>query len=179
VFQSCRIKTVVFIEDFFDNTPTLVETFLLWQCYEESAEVFELARNETERRKSGKSRHSGTGLYSSKIKCGCCGSWYGSIVWHNSSKYKRTIYQCNHKFGEKCTTPHLTEEQIQTAFISAANKLITDKDSIISDFRLLEKQHGLIIEFDSGLWCSLVDFASVRTDGKIEFTFRNGAIIEA
>jgi IS30 family transposase len=41
----------------------------------------------------------------------------------------------------------------------------------------LEKQDGLITEFDTELWCSLVDFATVKTDGEIEFTFKNGTTI--
>jgi DNA invertase Pin-like site-specific DNA recombinase len=106
-----------------------------------STEVFELTQIELERRKSGDNRHSGMSIFASKIKCGCCGSWYGSKIWHSNSKYKRTIYQCNHKFknGEKCTTPHLYEEQIKTAFITAVNKLISDKKRIISDFLECEK----------------------------------------
>jgi hypothetical protein len=232
-----------------------------------STEVFELTQIEIERRKSGNNRHSGMGIFASKIKCGCCESWYGSKVWHSNSKYKRTIYQCNHKFknGEKCTTPHLYEEQIQTAFITAVNKLISDKKRIIADFRDcekvifnmteienereklsselsvtadliqkiisenarialdqteyqkrydglverfestklrlseveeqlsqkrsrkeifrkfisdLEKQDGLISEFDSYLWCSLVDFVTVDKDGKLTFTFKNKVTIE-
>jgi len=42
---------------------------------------------------------SGVGLFSSKIKCGECGLWYGSKVWHSTDKYKKTIYRCNHKYG--------------------------------------------------------------------------------
>jgi len=231
-----------------------------------SAEVYELAQIELDRRKSGENRHSGSGLFASRIKCGCCGSWFGAKTWHSNTKYKRTIYQCNAKFknGEKCVTPHLTEEQIKTAFISAANKLIADKSSIIADFREfetvlfdmtdldkehddlstdltitaeliqkciaenarvaldqveyqkrynglverfeaakvrfeevdeqisqkrsrkevfqrfiadLENQNEVITEFDVSLWCSLVDFATIGTDGKTTFTFKNGMTI--
>ncbi|MCL2672151.1 MAG: zinc ribbon domain-containing protein, partial [Clostridiales bacterium] len=230
--------------------------------------VYELAQIELERRKTGDNRHSGSGLFASRIKCGCCGSWFGSKVWHSNTKYKRTIYQCNAKFknGEKCTTPHLTEEEIKSAFISAANKLIADKQSIVADFREfetvlfdmadlnkehgdlstdlavtaeliqkciaenarvaldqaeyqkrydglvgrfettkarlaevdeqisqkrsrkevfrrfiadLEKQDGVLTDFDNSLWCSLVDFATVGSNGKTDFTFKNGLTITA
>ena len=99
-----------------------------------SPDVFEQVQRELERRKQGKGRHSGVHLFSGKIKCGQCGEWYGSKVWHSNSKYRRVIWQCNHKFDgdEKCTTPHLTEEDIKTMFVSAVNQLITQKDAIIT-----------------------------------------------
>ncbi|GHU74336.1 serine recombinase [Clostridia bacterium] len=102
--------------------------------------VFEMVQLELLRRQSGENRHSGVSIFSSKLKCGCCGGWYGSKVWHSTSKYRRVIWQCNHKFknDEKCETPHLTEESIKSAFISAANKLLSDKTEIIANFRDLQ-----------------------------------------
>ena len=78
-------------------------------------EVFELVQQELERRKNSRGRHSGVHLFSGKIRCGQCGEWYGSKVWHSNSKYRRVIWQCNHKYdGEKkCSTPHLTEDEIK------------------------------------------------------------------
>jgi DNA invertase Pin-like site-specific DNA recombinase len=229
-----------------------------------STEVYELVQIEFKRRKGTQIKHSGTGIFASRIKCGCCGSWYGAKIWHSTDKYKRIVHQCNRKFQNGCTTPHLTEEQIQTAFVTAANMLIADKKSIISDFRLieealfdiselekmrsdylsevmvtleliqksvaenartaldqteyhkrydtlverletaksnlaeteekisdkrsrreifrkfisdLEKQDRFLTEFDSGLWTSLVDFMTVKPEGKIEITFKNGITI--
>ena len=99
-----------------------------------SPEVFEQVQRELEHRKTDQGRCSCVHLFSGKIKCGQCGEWYGSKVWHSNSKYRRVIWQCNHKFDgdEKCTTPNLTEDEIKTMFISAVNKLITRKDKIIS-----------------------------------------------
>ena len=39
-------------------------------------------------------------------------------------------------------------------------------------------QDGLITEFESGFWSALVDFVTVKTDGKITVTFRDGSGIE-
>ena len=82
-------------------------------------------------RKTGKNRQSSVSIFSSKVKCGCCGSWYGPKVWHSNDKYRRVIWQCNHKFeGKKCTTPTLTEDELKEIFLRAANQVIDAKDGI-------------------------------------------------
>jgi hypothetical protein len=98
--------------------------------------VFEMVQHEMARRQKGKNRHSGVGLFSSRIKCGDCGSWYGSKVWHSTDKYRRTVWQCNHKFGgdKKCSTPHFDEDSLKRLFVSAVNKLLADKDEIVANF---------------------------------------------
>lgn len=85
---------------------------------------------------SGKNRNSCVSIFSSKIKCGDCGSWYGSKVWHSNDKYRKVIWQCNHKFdgGEKCSTPHLDEETIKQLFIKALNIINDEKETIIAEF---------------------------------------------
>lgn len=100
-----------------------------------SPEIFDAVQREMEKRGKGKKYHSGVHLFSSKVKCGECGSWYGSKVWHSNNKYRRIIWQCNHKFdGDKrCSTPHLTDGQIKAAFLSAANKLLADKSPVIQN----------------------------------------------
>lgn len=99
-----------------------------------SPEVFELVQQELELRKQSRGRHSGVHLFSGKICCGQCGEWYGSKTWHSNSKYRRVVWQCNHKFygDQKCTTPHLTDDDIKGLFVSAVNQLITQKDAIIT-----------------------------------------------
>lgn len=44
-------------------------------------------------RKAGKNRRSSVSIFSSRVKCGCCGSWYGPKVWHSNDKYRRVIWQ--------------------------------------------------------------------------------------
>ena len=102
--------------------------------------VFDRVQLELEKRCSGKNRHSGVHDFSGKIKCGQCSSWYGSKVWHSTDKYRKVIWQCNHKYGgEKCSTPHLTEDEIKAAFVRAANKALADKDTVIETFRLIKE----------------------------------------
>ena len=98
-------------------------------------DVFEMVQREIERRGKGRKYHSGAHAFSSKIKCGECGCWYGSKVWHSNSKYRKTIWRCNHKYeGEHtCHTPHLTDGEIHDAFLSAANKLLATKNEVVSN----------------------------------------------
>ena len=105
-----------------------------------SPQEFDAVQKQMALRCSGKSRQSCVSTFSSKIKCGDCGSWYGSKVWHSTSKYRKTIWQCNHKFdgGEKCTTPHLEEETIKELFVKAVNILLAEKDEIIENFNAIK-----------------------------------------
>ena len=102
-----------------------------------SPDVFAMVQREMTKRGRGKNYHSSVHAFSSKIRCGHCGSWYGSKVWHSNSQYRKTIWQCNHKFDgdERCDTPHLSDEDIQRLFLSAANKLLVDKTEVIANCR--------------------------------------------
>ena len=97
-------------------------------------EEFELVQAEMIRRKSAGREYSGSSPFSSKIICSCCGGFYGAKVWHSGSKYQRTIWQCNHKFqnSEKCTTPHLYEDDIKKRFLTACEKVMEHKDVFIA-----------------------------------------------
>lgn len=105
-----------------------------------SPQVFDLVQEGIKRRGRGGKRHSGVSIFSSKIKCGDCGSWYGAKVWHSNDKYRRTIYRCNDKFKHHCKTPHLTEEDIKAVFVKAVNKLMGNKNEIISNIQLIREQ---------------------------------------
>ena len=94
--------------------------------------TFDYVQAEMARRMKDKHRYSGVSMFSSKIKCGECGCWYGSKVWHSTDKYRRVIYQCNHKYkgGKPCSTPHVTEDQVKDAFVRAVNILLSEKEEL-------------------------------------------------
>ena len=96
-------------------------------------EEFELVQAEITRRKTIGKVYSSSNIFSTKIVCGCCGGFYGSKVWHSTSKYRRVIWQCNHKYenGEKCTTPHLYEDAIKAKFIELCRILNEDKQDFL------------------------------------------------
>ena len=96
-------------------------------------ETFEMVQTLMATRKKGKNRLSSVSIFSSKIKCADCGSWYGPKVWHSNDTYRKVIWQCNHKFeGEKCGTPTLTEDKIKELFLRAANKVVDQKEQFIA-----------------------------------------------
>jgi len=72
-------------------------------------------QHEFKKRKNAEGYKTGNGSFSGKIICGECGGYYGSKVWNSTSKYRRTIWQCNHKFRneKKCLTLHLYEDAIK------------------------------------------------------------------
>lgn len=86
-----------------------------------------------------KGKKSSTSIFSSKLVCGDCGHYFGSKVWHSTSKYRRVIYRCNEKYnGEnRCATPHVTEKEIKQWFVLAVNQVIENKDEIIDNIKVL------------------------------------------
>lgn len=118
--------------------------------------VFDLVQAEIARRNSSSSKYSGVSIYSSKIKCGDCGCWYGQKVWHSNDKYRRVIFRCNNKYKDhKCSTPHFTEDEIKDIFIRAFNKYFSEKDELLDnmdiiinalcDTEQLEKKAGILL----------------------------------
>ena len=98
-------------------------------------EVFDITQHEMKRRKAI-GYTSRTSCFSGKIVCGECGGFYGSKVWHSTSQYRRTIWQCNQKFknDDKCQTPHLCEEDLKRAFVAAFNNLMSNKKAILDGY---------------------------------------------
>lgn len=102
--------------------------------------TFEMVQTEMVRRKQEGGRYSGVSIFSGKIKCGECGGFFGAKAWHSTDKYRRVIYRCNNKYdGHKCQTPHVTEEDIKTAFVKAFNKLVTEREEIVANANLVRK----------------------------------------
>ena len=97
--------------------------------------VYDLVQVELAKRsKKSEARYSGVSIFSNKIKCADCGSWYGSKVWHSTDQYRKIIYRCNSKYKDtKCETPHVTEDEVKAAFVSAYNKLVSEKAEITAN----------------------------------------------
>lgn len=74
----------------------------------------------------GDIKTSKVGLFSTRLKCGECGAWYGRKTWASTTKYKYMVWRCNAKYDhdQPCQTATLRDEQIQDAFLQALNQLI-------------------------------------------------------
>ena len=103
--------------------------------------IFDTVQGILKSRSRSKNRQSSAGLFSSKIKCGCCGGYFGPKVWHSNDKYRKVIWRCNNKYeGTICKTPKLEETQIKELFLKAFNLLLSDKETIISDFNAVKDE---------------------------------------
>jgi len=104
-----------------------------------SLELFDFVQSEMKRREQN-GKHSSVSIFANKIKCSCCGGWYGAKVWQSTDKYRRVIYRCNKKYahkGKPCGTRHLTEEEIKQIFVKALNSLMEVKENVIAELRSL------------------------------------------
>lgn len=92
-------------------------------------------------RRSGKGA-ANTHPFTRRIQCADCGGWFGRKVWHSTSKYRRHIWRCNNKYSQKdrCTTPHVTETQIQEAFVTALAEQVKHNAALDKTMRLLEAE---------------------------------------
>lgn len=113
-------------------------------------EEWNYVQMEMARRKALGRAYSGKSVLSTKLICVDCGNFYGSKVWHSTSKYRRTIWQCNHKFknDEKCSTPKFNENEIKEKFLIAYNQLMAKKNNIIEDLKLMQKCLSDLTEID-------------------------------
>ena len=104
--------------------------------------TFDLVQAEIERREKFSRRYSGVSIFSSKIKCGECGSWYGAKVWHSNEKYRKKVYRCNHKYryDKWCSTPAVTEEEIKKWFLKALDSMLTEKEEVICNLNMLRRK---------------------------------------
>ena len=101
-----------------------------------SKEDFDMVQLEIKQRK-GKFTSSKS-IFSNKLYCPYCNEYFGQKLGHSTDKYRSLIWQCNGKYkvrGNKnrCSLPHLKEEQIKEIFLKALKQLLFDKDSIIKN----------------------------------------------
>lgn len=150
--------------------------------------VFDRVQDMIMTRSSGKNRNSCAGIFSGRIKCGSCGSWYGPKVWHSTDAYRKTVWQCNHRYdGERrCSTSHLEETRIKSSFVNAVNVLIKEKGweqkiyEILSNAGIdcvMEDQKQIYSVFHEEDWYSLVASATVLDRKSIRFVFKDGTEI--
>ena len=102
---------------------------------------FDAVQAEMERRKQLGRPYSCNSPFSAKIVCGECGGFYGAKVWGSNTKYRRVIWRCNDKYrgGQKCSSPHITEDDIKRRFLTAFNTLMGGRDELLDNCRLVRQ----------------------------------------
>ncbi len=105
-------------------------------------ETFDLVQKEIERRNPHRHKLHRSSPLNAKIICGECGGFYGRKVWHSNSKYRKSVWQCNHKFDNEshCSTPNLNEDEIKNAFVIAFNQMLDDKAEHLVRLEELQKE---------------------------------------
>ena len=123
-----------------------VPQYYVEDCHEAiiEPETFDRVQEMIEQR--SRVRHfSGATIFSTKIRCGECGGWFGSKVWHSTDPYRKVIWRCNTKYGGKrtgCKTPHVTEKEVKAAFVRVVNKLIGDRAALLVDLREVQETYS-------------------------------------
>ena len=148
---------------------------------------------ELKRRKAIEGEYSSTSVLSTKVVCGDCGNFYGSKTWHSTDKYKKVIWQCNHKYKneKKCTTPNYDESEIKERFIVAFNRLIGRKEVAVDACEMVmqvltntEKIDAELIEISQeidvvvGLVENCVKENACRVLGQEEYNTRYNSLVE-
>lgn len=99
-------------------------------------EEWDMVQVEIDRRKKLTYTYNSTNVFTCKLICADCGSFFGQKVWHSTSKYRRLVYQCNDKFNkehEKCHTPAIEEKEIKRMFLDAYSSFMGDRNKVIND----------------------------------------------
>lgn len=146
-----------------------------------SAEIFELAQSELERRRKS-SAPEGSAIFMSKILCGSCGGVYTAKVWHSTNRYRRVIWQC----GCECGTPHLMEEELRLVFVRAVNMLLAEREEGYVPPGAAPPEYSSALQgleqplagFDESLWLALVDHITVLGRNDVRVAFRDGTEIK-
>jgi len=99
-------------------------------------DTFNLVQAELARRSKFKSALRDNSVFSTKIICGECGYFYGRKTLHSTSeKHRKVVWYCNRRYDgeEKCSTPSISEPDIEKYYLIALERLLSDKESDIAD----------------------------------------------
>ena len=108
---------------------------------------FDAIQLEIDRRKRLGRPTSTTSIFASRLVCADCGGYFGKKVWgsYKSDKtYRKEVWRCNDKYkridkpGNGCQTPHITDDEIKARFLAAFNKLMSNRNVLIEDCRLVQ-----------------------------------------
>ena len=156
-------------------------------------EEWERVQLELARRKNSPRRTHCNSPFAGKLICGDCGEIFGSKVWHSTSKYRRTIWQCNAKYKNDthCSTTHLYEDELKLHFITALSQLLADRTALLEDGCLIQRElldtatldrkcEKLLQEMDvvAGMIQQMVKENAAQAANQIDYTNRYNALVD-
>ena len=144
-YKGCALLQKTFTVDFLTKTKKVNEGEVPQYFVENShpaiidPETWNLVQIEMKRRTSVRRQVNNNSPFAAKVICGECGGFYGSKVWHSTDQYRTHIWRCNQKYtnGTFCATPHVREEALEQAFVTAFNLILGDKARYIRQFEEL------------------------------------------
>ncbi len=116
-------------------------------------DTFDYVQTEMKLRAKDSHHFTGKTVFDRKIRCGECGGWFVSRVWHSNDKYRRVVYRCLEKCkGEnKCTNIHLLGDELKKIFIQAINTRIDIRQETIENLKVLQQMAEDTSDLDSEL----------------------------
>lgn len=156
---------------------------------------FDAVQAEIERRKQYGGYYKALSPFSQKIVCGDCGAFFGSKVWNSNNKYRKVIWRCNDRYNKHgkrdCKTSHVTENEIKYRFITACNKLMKNRNSLIDDCEIALETIGDVSEIEKkikaleneldvidGLTLQAIEENKRKVINQEEWTQRNGKYLK-
>ena len=96
---------------------------------------FDLVQQEIARRCARKGRYYNS-PFANMIFCGECGAYYGHRDLHPSRKTSQVGWSCINKYkkGVGCKSRFLKEEELETSFIIACNRIFSRKTHVIEEY---------------------------------------------
>ena len=102
-------------------------------------QLWELTQMEMSRRKAIGKNYSGNSIFSARIICGDCGSFYGPRYWSTKSEGRRVVWRCAKKYGKDgdCESPIVTENSLREKFVEAVNDIVDERELVLERCRSL------------------------------------------
>lgn len=154
-------------------------------------EIFDMVQAEMIRNSELGTRRNNVSCFSCKIFCPVCGSIFGRKTWRTTvdGVHKpHLVWQCNGKYkerGKSCPSTHISEEELELAFIKAFNQITADREryidalepmlDLLTDTTSLDNEETILHERAAGLYAKLMELINDnarRTQDQSEYKKR-------
>ena len=109
-------------------------------------------------------------VFSTKIICGECGYFYGRKTLHSTSeKHRKVVWYCNRRYDgeEKCSTPSISEPDIEKYYLIALERLLSDKESHIADCNAKLNNESALAQLKEDRFQAEITLETLMTDIQI------------